>query len=87
MQALAYWKTVTVDTTDLLESLLDLLASHQIRYCVIGGQAVNAFVDPLVSLDLDLVIAASQLDEVERLVESHFRVRRFPHSLNVYQSG
>ncbi len=87
MQALTYWKTVTVDTTDLLESLLDLLASHQIRYCVIGGQAVNAFVDPLVSLDLDLVVAASQLGEVEELVESRFRVRRFPHSLNVYQSG
>jgi len=87
MQALTYWKTVTVDTTDLLESLLELLASHQIHYCVIGGQAVNAFVDPVVSLDLDLVIVTSQLGEAERLLENRFRVRHFPHSLNVYQSG
>jgi len=87
MQALTYWKTVTVDTTDLLESVLDLLANHQIQYCVIGGQAVNAFVDPVVSLDLDLAIVASQVELVEQLLESRFQVRRFPYSLNIYQIG
>lgn len=87
MQALTYWKTVTVDTTDLLESVLELLASHQIHYCVIGGQAVNAFVDPVVSLDLDLVVVTSQIEEVERLLETRFETRRFPYSLNVYQPG
>ena len=87
MQALTYWKTVTVDTTDLLESVLELLVSHQIHYCVIGGQAVNAFVDPVVSLDLNLVIVTSQLEMVEQLLESHFEVRRLPYSLNVYQTG
>jgi len=87
MQALTYWKTVTVDTTDLLESVLELLASHQIAYCVIGGQAVNAFVDPVVSLDLDLVVVTSQLEATEQLLENRFQVRRFPYSLNVYQTG
>jgi hypothetical protein len=87
MQALTYWKTVTVDTTGFLESLLELFASHQIQFCLIDGQAVNAFVDPVVSLDLDLAIITSQLDEAERLLENRFQLRRFPHSLNVYQSG
>lgn len=87
MQALTYWKTVTVDTTDLLGNVLELLVNHQIQYCVIGGQAVNAFVDPVVSLDLDLVIVTSQLEMVEQLLESRFEVRRFPYSLNVYQTG
>jgi hypothetical protein len=83
MQALTFWKTVTMDKSNLLEQLIALLAEYQVRYCVIGGQAVNAYVDPLVSLDLDLVIALDQIEPVEQLLKSRFGVRRFPHSINV----
>jgi hypothetical protein len=31
---------------------------------VIDGQAVNAYVEPLVSLDLDLVVATDQLEQM-----------------------
>jgi hypothetical protein len=54
---------------------------------VIGGQAVNAYVEPLVSLDLDLVVAVDQLEQVEKLLKSHFDLKKFPHSLNVAMSG
>jgi hypothetical protein len=54
---------------------------------VIGGQGVNAYVQPLVSLDLGLVVAVDQMDEVERLVASHYKIERFPHSLNVSEPG
>lgn len=64
-------------------ALLRILEEHGIRYCVIGGQAVNHYAEPLVSLDLDLVISTGQLDDVEALLKEHFVVRRFPHSLNV----
>lgn len=87
MQALNYWKTVTMDRSNLLERLLMLLNSHGIRYCVIGGQAVNAYVEPLVSLDLDLVVAVEQLDEAIKLLATEFEVKDFPHSLNVYLPG
>jgi hypothetical protein len=40
-------------------------------------------VAPVVSLDLDVVIAVDQLPEAERLVSEEFRIERFPHSLNV----
>jgi hypothetical protein len=43
MQALTFWKTITMDHANLLEQVLALLAQHQIRYCIIGGQAVNAY--------------------------------------------
>src|SRR2546427_12409124 len=82
MRALTFWKTVTVDQTNLLESLIALFAENNIRYCVIGGQAVNAYADPLVSLDLDLVVAADQVDWVETLLKDRFTVLRFPHSIN-----
>src|SRR5262249_43968957 len=83
MDALTFWKTTTMDKANLLEQLLDLLAEHGIRYCVIGGQAVNAYVDPLVSLDLDLVVAVDHLRLTETLLSSAFEVKEFPHSLNV----
>lgn len=67
----------------MTEALLKVLEEKGIRYCVIGGQAVNHYAEPLVSLDLDLVIATNQLDEVEGLLADSFAVRRFPHSINV----
>ena len=87
MEALTFWKTVTMDRPDFLEKLIALLAQHEIHYCVIGGQAVNAFVDPVVSLDLDLVVAVEQLQDVEALLAESFEVKRFPHSLQVYLAG
>jgi hypothetical protein len=54
MKALSFWKAVTLDKSNLLEEVFALLQVHGVRFCVIGGQAVNAYVGPLVSLDLDL---------------------------------
>jgi hypothetical protein len=87
MQALAFWKAVAMDKSNFLESLIGLLAEHKIRYCVIGGQGVNAYAEPLVSLDLDLVVAVDQMEEAERLLGSRFHLERFPHSLNVSEPG
>ena len=87
MHALTFWKVITMDHANLLERLLALLEEHSIRYCVIGGQAVNAYVEPVVSLDLDLVVAADQLDYVESLLARWFEVKQFPHSLNVSLAG
>ena len=87
MQALEFWKTITRDQTNLLESLISLLKEQGIRYCVIDGHAVNAYAEPLVSLDLDLVVAIDQMDEAVALLESRFDVKRFPHSLNIGMPG
>jgi len=84
MQALTFWKTITMDQSGFLEEIVATLDDNGIRYCVIGGQGVNAYVEPLVSLDLDWVIAIDQLEQVEALLEkSGFQIKRFPHSLNV----
>ena len=72
-----------MDEADLLERLIALFEEQHIAYCVIGGQGVNAYVEPLVSLDLDVVVVAEQLAEVEKLLAESFSVRRFPHSLTV----
>jgi hypothetical protein len=83
MQAFAFWKTITMDHSNLLENLIGLLKDNGVSFCVIGGQAVNAYAEPLVSLDLDLAVAVDQIDKVDALFEKHFVLKRFPHSLNV----
>ena len=83
MQAFDFWKTVAMDHSNLLENLIELLKKHDVRFCVIGGQAVNAYVEPLVSLDLDLAVAVDQVDKVDALLDQHFTLKRFSHSLHV----
>jgi hypothetical protein len=87
VQVLAYWKTVTTDKTGFLDRVIALLTESGVKYCVIGGQAVNAFVEPVVSLDLDLAVATEDVASTEALFRKHFRVERFPHSVNVSASG
>jgi hypothetical protein len=87
MRALTFWKKITMDRVDFLGRLIALLTAHGVRYCVIGGQAVNAYADPVVSLDLDLVVATDQLLEVETFFSQEFKIQRFPHRLNVSAQG
>ncbi len=87
MRAAVFRRLVTMDETDLLEGLLDFLESRKVPFCVIGGQAVNAYVEPLVSLDLDIAVA---IDDPRRLIDElrgSFRVALHPHSINIEQPG
>jgi hypothetical protein len=45
MQALAYWKAVTTDRAGFLDRVVKLLSESGARYCVIDGQAVNAYAE------------------------------------------
>ena len=85
MLARNYWRVVTVDRSDLLDRFLALLRERGVRFCVIGGQGVNAYVEPVVSLDLDIVIAISDIERIEAALRQHFAVEHYPHSINVSQ--
>jgi len=87
MLAQTFWKVVVADHTDFLDRVLDGLAAQDVRFCVLGGQGVNAYVDPVVSLDLDIVIAVEQSRQVEEWLRREFLVEAFPHSLNVSAKG
>lgn len=83
MEELAFWKAVTVDHADFLEQLVNTLQENKIPYCVIGGVAVNAYTDPVLTLDFDIVIAVDELARAERLLAEKFTAARFAHSLNL----
>ena len=83
MRAAAFWKAVTVDRSNVLERFFEILRRHDVRFCLIGGQALNAYVEPVVSLDLDVVVATERIGEIEGLLSGTLQLERFPHSLNV----
>lgn len=70
--------------SDIVQALLDILAATGSRYCLIGGLAVNAYVEPVVSLDIDIVVAVEGIDAVCRLAQARgWGVERFEHSVNL----
>ncbi len=87
MLARDYWKAVIVDRAGLLDRFLAVLRTSRVRFCVIGGQGVNAYAEPVVSLDLDLVLAADAVERIRPVLEKEFHVESFPHSLNISSAG
>ena len=59
-----------MDYSNLLENLIELLKKNDVQFCVIDGQAVNAYVEPLVSLDLDIVVAVDQIEKWMRFLKN-----------------
>ncbi len=54
-------------------------------YCLIGGLAVNCYVEPVYTLDADLVVVSSKLPVLSaRLQDQGFSVEEHPHSWNAF---
>src|ERR1700730_18678792 len=52
-------------------------------YCLIGGLACNCYVEPVYTLDADLVVIASGLSGLSaHLQEQGFKIEEHPYSLN-----
>jgi hypothetical protein len=53
-------------------------------YCLIGGLAVNCYVEAVYTLDADIVAIASSLTQLSaHLCEKGFRAEKYPHSVNI----
>ena len=87
MRAQALWKIAAADWVDLFGRLIALLTDYGIRFCMVGDHAINAYVEPLLGRDLDVVIALDQFVEAERLLRGTFTVESLPQSLNVTMPG
>lgn len=78
-----FMNAVANGKSDVVQVFLNALAELGAQYCVIGGLGVNAYVEPVVSLDLDVVIATDDIERVCDAVEKKFNIERFPHSINL----
>ncbi len=84
MSSLAFWKAVVADKSNFLERVIALLEGSGFPYCVIGGVAVNAYAEPVVTQDLDIVLAIQDLPAAREMLAREFKLQEFEHSLNVY---
>ncbi|MBL7153849.1 MAG: hypothetical protein ISS79_09035 [Phycisphaerae bacterium] len=75
---------VANDKSDIIQTLLDILSETGSRYCLIGGLAVNAYVEPVVSLDLDVVAAVEDLGAIcNAAKERGLKVEQLEHNVNI----
>ncbi|OGL43114.1 MAG: hypothetical protein A2W05_04920 [Candidatus Schekmanbacteria bacterium RBG_16_38_10] len=68
---------------DFLQEFLDILKKGKIPHCVIGGLGVNAYAEPVVSLDLDIVVDVGRIDGLLSTLRKRCKVKRFANSINV----
>jgi hypothetical protein len=67
--------------------LIQILNRHG-AWCLIGGLAVNCYVEPVYTLDADIVVVSSELPAIKaELLQAGFKVEEFPHSMNARMSG
>ncbi len=68
---------------DVVQEFLETLSSLKIDYCVVGGLAVNVYAEPVVSLDLDLVLAIDKTNKFISEIKDRYAVETFTHSIKL----
>ena len=88
MRSKEFINSVANGKVDIIQMVLDILTRTGSRYCLIGGLAVNAYVEPVVSLDLDIVVAVGDVEAISKAArERGLRVEHFEHSVNLTSSA
>jgi len=88
MTGKTFFNAIANRKSDVLQIFLDILGKAGSDYCVVGGLAVNAYVEPLVSLDLDVVISTQGFEKFCRdAIKKGFKAKKFEHSVNLTKAG
>ena len=88
MTGKTFLNSVAKGETDIVQILLSILQQTGSTYCVIGGLGVNAYAEPVVSLDLDLVVVSDHISDIRSVAEARgMKVEEFEHSVNLSISG
>jgi hypothetical protein len=87
MTATEVFESVTGSGSSDFARLVRILNQHG-PWCLIGGLAVNCYVEPVYTLDADIVIVSRELEPIKpELNAAGFAVQEFPHSLNATMPG
>ena len=87
MTATEVFESVTNGGSSDFALLVRILNQHG-SWCLIGGLAVNCYVEPVYTLDADIVVVSSELESIKAdLKAAGFALESFPHSLNATMPG
>jgi hypothetical protein len=86
MTAEEIYESVTNGGASDFATVAKVLGRHG-PWCLIGGLAVNCYVEPVYTIDADIVVVAQQLGAIaDELRAAGFRLEQFAHSLNAKKS-
>ena len=87
MTATEIYESVTNGGANDFAEVVGVLNRYK-PWCLIGGLAVNCYVEPVYTVDVDLVVVAANLERIARELESaDFCVKKFEPSMNAQRSG
>lgn len=78
-----FFRKIANGKDDFLQEFVDILKKGKLSFCVIGGLGVNAYAEPVVSLDLDVVIVSEKIDGLLPQLKKKFKLEEFANSINV----
>lgn len=82
-----FYKKATNSKLNIIAEFLNLLGKEKIDYCVIGGVGINAYCEPLLTLDFDSVIAKDRIKELRQILKSKgFKIKTHPYTYEVVHS-
>ncbi len=82
MTAAEIYESVTNGGTSDFAEVVAVLNRNK-PWCLIEGLAVNCYVEPVYTVDVDLVVVAANLERIGRELElAGFGVKTFEHSMN-----
>ncbi len=87
MTAEEIYESVTNGGSSDFAQVVGVLERHG-PWCLIGGLAVNCYVEPVYTIDADIVAVADNLAAIRHeLSAAGFGLEQFPHSLNARKAA
>src|SRR5947209_20474831 len=87
MTATEIFESVTKGGSSDFALLVQILDRHG-RWCLVGGLAVNCYVEPVFTMDAEIVVTSSELSGIRaELIGNGFSVEEYEHSINAQMKG
>ena len=87
MTATEVFESVTNGGSSDFALLVQILGKYG-RWCLVGGLAVNCYVEPVFTMDAEIVVLSSELTAIQaELIARGFSVQEHPHSVNAQMKG
>ena len=87
MTATEVFESVTNGGSTDFALLVQILDKYG-RWCLVGGLAVNCYVEPVFTMDADIVVLSSELTAIQaELIARGVSVEEHPHSVNAQMKG
>ena len=87
MTSTEIFQSVTNGGASDFAAVVEILNKHG-RWCLVGGLAVNCYVEPVFTVDADIVVASSSIRSIQKeLAAAGFQVTEHEHSVNAQMKG